>query len=744
MARIQPGLERISQLLRGVQFPWQSIHVAGTNGKGTICHYVSSLISKKRSRVKSGAFTSPHLIDRWDCISINNTPVDESVFRKIEQHYLDLNLREGINASPFEILTATAFTIFNEESVGLAVVEVGMGGKLDATNILNNQAVCVIAKIARDHEGFLGNTLNEIALHKAGILRKNVPYIINPQNEGNVKRVITEYGDQIGAIQTDLTMLPRSFYTRRCWQRMSSQMRPMQQLNPLLATVATVTAYQSLNLRFTPTALNEDLYNISKAVNPGRLEVAKVPPVFGDPNGKNNTLVKGRRILVDGAHNPDAAKLLADHVNSNQRKVKRGKKGENTIKPPRNGWPVMWVLAMTEGKDAEQYLSILLQPGDSVITTTFGPVDGMPWVKPMDPKKLLKIAQSVHPSITGMAMPRDGVLRALCAAKFLADPKGPIVLTGSLYLVGDFHRELRPRRAQDYMRAPEYEDDRKMFKAMLQTEEKRVRALFGNPYSQPSYSGVSTHDSTFEEESVDSATSLDFEQVHVESEQQDQRQLERERWSNMQAELATIDDTLDAIAEEELSVLKKWAPQNDDTKSVQKEEAKKGEEGNKKNIVEKREMGEEGGEHGKEQNGSNDIEETDERDILTTQNEQSKQAESVHSPEMLDEKKPSTTLTTYKGDGEPVTKHEGLTDRPKVGNEPKIEPNQETANEGLKEDTGYEIRMERSKFKGDGSRDALSSLFEEETGVTIRKHTGYIKKTFPNFRDRFGDKTYSR
>ncbi|KAK1908496.1 hypothetical protein P3342_009345 [Pyrenophora teres f. teres] len=212
----------------------------------------------------------------------------------------------------------------------------------------------------------------------------------------------------------------------------------------------------------------------------------------------------------------------------------------------------------------------------------------------------------------------------------------------------------------------------------------------------------------------------------------------------MQAELATIDDTLDAIAEEELSVLKKWAPQNDDTKSVQKEEAKKGEEGNKKNIVEKREMGEEGGEHGKEQNGSNDIEETDERDILTTQNEQSKQAESVHSPEMLDEKKPSTTLTTYKGDGEPVTKHEGLTDRPKVGNEPKIEPNQETANEGLKEDTGYEIRMERSKFKGDGSRDALSSLFEEETGVTIRKHTGYIKKTFPNFRDRFGDKTYSR
>ena len=138
-------------------------------------------------------------IGRWDCISIGNKPVEEALFRKIEKHYIDLNIKKGIKASNFEILTATAFHIFNEEQVQVGVVEVGMGGKLDATNILNNQVISVISKIARDHESFLGSTLQEIAHHKAGILRPHVPYLINPKNEKNVVSVINEYADEIAA-----------------------------------------------------------------------------------------------------------------------------------------------------------------------------------------------------------------------------------------------------------------------------------------------------------------------------------------------------------------------------------------------------------------------------------------------------------------------------------------------------------------------------------------------------------------
>jgi folylpolyglutamate synthase len=103
---------------------------------------------------------------------------------------------------------------------------------------------------------------------------------------------------------------------------------------------------------------------------------------------------------------------------------------------------------MTEGKDAREYLAKLLKPGDKVVTTAFGPVDGMPWVKPMDPKKLLEIAKSVEPQITGVHVPILGTLRALSAAKHMSKQLASwatIVLTGSLYLEGDFHRELRPR-----------------------------------------------------------------------------------------------------------------------------------------------------------------------------------------------------------------------------------------------------------------------------------------------------------
>jgi len=296
------------------------------------------------------------------------------------------------------------------------------------------------------------------------------------------------------------------------------------------------------------------------------------------------------------------------------------------------------VIAMTEGKDAEEYLSILLQPGDTVITTTFGPVDGMPWVKPMDPKQLLKVAQSVQYAITGMAMPRDGVLRALCAAKHMTDEQGPIVLTGSLYLVGDFHRELRPRRAKDYMTAPEFEEDRNMFKTMLQTEEKRVRAMFG---AQLSHSQGSHHHSTAEEELLASTISPEFEEVDMESKEQDQQKSEREKWRDMQAELAAIDDTLDAIAKEELSMLQKSALQDDDKKPPH-QEAEKPQEVEKpdEEVQSPQKMREE-----------EQLKETDKHDIQKNGNEQAGKAESINSSERLEELK---TLNTEEPPNKPT------------------------------------------------------------------------------------------
>ncbi|RMZ66201.1 dihydrofolate synthetase Fol3 [Pyrenophora seminiperda CCB06] len=611
---------------------------------------------------------------RWDCISINDTPVHESLFRRIEQHYLDKSLREGISASPFEILTATAFTIFNEEQVKLAVVEVGMGGKLDATNILNNQVMCVIAKIARDHESFLGNTLSEIALHKAGILRENVPYIINPQNEPNVEHVITQYGDEIGAVQTDVNQIPKTLYTSPDWQRLRNTLLPIQQANALLAAVAAATALGSPD-DIPRWSAAKPIMQIFTARNPGRLEIVKVPPVFGNTNGENASAVTGRRILVDGAHNPDAARMLCNYVNSKQRTLRRRVEGrENSLKAPKQGWRVTWVIAMTEGKDAERYLSILLQPGDTVITTTFGPVDGMPWVKPMDPKQLLEIAQHVQPSITGMAMPRDGVLRALCAAKYLTPEKAPIVLTGSLYLVGDFHRELRPRRAANYMTHPRFAQDRIEFEAMLQTEQKRVRELFS---PQVSHYRVHGHHKIPEEELFASTVSSDPEEVDIVSEKQKEQILERTKLRDMQAELAAINETLDAIGNEEQNLLQQAALQDDSIKSRNQK-----------------------------------------ADESAVENESREQQET----------------------NESLMEFKGLMNQTKEEKEIEEAPHPNTPSGGLRD----EMPTTQPKGKLHDTRDAFDRAFEKDTGPKIRKHTGYIKKTVPDFRKRFGDATYAR
>jgi folylpolyglutamate synthase/dihydrofolate synthase len=354
--------------------------------------------------------------------------------------------------------------------VRVGVVEVGMGGKLDSTNILNNQVVSVIAKIGRDHEGFLGNTLEEIARHKAGILRPNVPYIVNPENEPNVRRVIDEYAKEIGAgprLSGDTPTLREGLYSTSEWGYFASTLPPFQRDNAVMAIVAAREATKSLGETMVDKMIADELLKVRCKVIPGRLQKIKVIPVFG------SVANVGREILVDGAHNVDAAIALAGYVEKYERKSYIASQPKR-----RDGWPVTWVLAMTKGKDAEGYLRTLLRPGDNVITTAFGPVDGMPWVKPMDPTELLNLAQSVVRDITGLAMPKSGTLRALCAARYLAESDLPIIMAGSLYLAGDFYRELQGKKRKEFWTHFRHIDERQIMKQVHKEEFERVNRFF--------------------------------------------------------------------------------------------------------------------------------------------------------------------------------------------------------------------------------------------------------------------------
>ena len=149
---IELGLQRIARLVKHTPQTWKAIHVAGTNGKGTICAYLSAMLFA--SGVRCGRFTWPHLIDRWDCITINEKTVNESVFLEAEKLVMKRNTDENIGASEFEILTATAFEIFHREKIEMGVIEVGLGGRLDATNVMpsSQKAVTVISKMGLDHQ----------------------------------------------------------------------------------------------------------------------------------------------------------------------------------------------------------------------------------------------------------------------------------------------------------------------------------------------------------------------------------------------------------------------------------------------------------------------------------------------------------------------------------------------------------------------------------------------------------------
>lgn len=361
--------------------------------------------------------------------------------------------------------------------MNVGVVEVGMGGRLDSTNILENQAVSVISKIARDHEGFLGKTLAEIAAHKAGILRPHVPYIVNSSNEPNVLAVIEEYAREIHAgprLTTKSFELGLALYDRSRWARATTHLLPFQMENLKLAVVAVVQMLQTIGCEVKPAELAKTLLSNASMKNPGRQELVRVTPVFQNAGSRRN------QVLVDGAHNPDAAVTLDTIVNSTMRY------GATPAKErPASGWPVTWVLAMTEGKDAREFLATLLKPGDNVVTTSFGPVAGMPWVKPMDPKELLEVARSVEPQITGVHVPLLSPLRAISTAKYLSNQSAawsPIVVTGSLYLVGDLHRELRHRSEQTWWTdtQPVVAADRESFMKIQAEERERVGAVLGS------------------------------------------------------------------------------------------------------------------------------------------------------------------------------------------------------------------------------------------------------------------------
>ncbi|GKZ33220.1 folylpolyglutamate synthase [Aspergillus brasiliensis] len=414
---IELGLSRIVRLLQQTPLTWKAIHIAGTNGKGSISAYLSHLLST--GGVRCGRFTSPHLIDRWDCITIGEKVVQESLFRQIEARVKLRDQTLGIGASEFELLTATAFEIFNHERVDIGVVEVGMGGRLDATNILTDVLVSVIAKIGLDHQFLLGDTIEEIAREKAGILKSGVPCVVDGTNSIEVLRTLEGHIKELGIDAIFTRPDTPEYHSPSLGQLFATlDLLPHQRANMSCA----VSALKLALSRFRPDIDVDTLVpQLSKVEWPARLQKLVLKPVVD----------REEPVLLDGAHNTQSAEVLGEYV-------------DYKLRP--QGTNVTWVIAASRGKDIESLFHSIIKAGDRVAITAFGPVDGMPWVKANDPEEVASCVRSIAGIGQVQTFGEDisGAIHWACEEA----SGGPLVIAGSLYLASDVLRLLREAQKQ--------------------------------------------------------------------------------------------------------------------------------------------------------------------------------------------------------------------------------------------------------------------------------------------------------
>jgi dihydrofolate synthase/folylpolyglutamate synthase len=390
---IKFGLENISTLVARLGHPenaFRSVHIAGTNGKGSATAMVDAGLRAAGHR--SARYTSPHLVDLRERFVIDGRPVGPSALVAASadiRNTIDELIREGALAVPptfFEATTAVAFELFRRARVEVAVLEVGMGGRLDATNVVV-PTVTAITSIAFDHQRYLGATLREIALEKAGIIKPGVPVVVGDLPD-EAFAVIDKTARERGAEL--IRASPRTLGA------MTVGLEGVHQRANAAVAAGVLQALDAHGIAVPPDAIARGLAHPHW---PGRLDLRR--------------LADGREVLMDAAHNPAGAAALASYL----RGLARGEPGR--ANPP-------LVFAAMRDKDVEGMFSSLLPVVGPVVLTRASTPRAAP------PDELAAIVRRMAPDRRLAVEPSPAA--ALSAAWRDASR---IVVAGSIFLLGD-------------------------------------------------------------------------------------------------------------------------------------------------------------------------------------------------------------------------------------------------------------------------------------------------------------------
>lgn len=407
------GLESIRVLLKKLDNPQKElkfVHIAGTNGKGSTLSFISTVLKEAGYRV--GRYISPTIFEYRERIQINEAYISKAdlgrYMTRVKEACDSMVAEQMAHPTPFEIETALSFLYFKEKKCDIVVLETGLGGTLDATNIIENTLVAVIASISMDHMAFLGDTLEKIAENKAGIIKNNC-YVISTNQEDAVIRVLKAKAEEKGAefsiadttkVKSIKTSLKKQSFSYQNYKKIEISLLGKHQISNCILAICVLEKLTDLGFSI---STEQMLAGLKKAEWQGRFSILAQNPLF----------------LIDGAHNEDAAEKLAESIQMYFTNKK-----------------IIYIMGVLRDKEYEKIIKATYSFAAHIITVT---TPNNP--RAMHAYDLAQVVKEYHPSVTVA----DSLEEAVEVSYLLADKDSVILAFGSLSYLGDLSRIVEKR-----------------------------------------------------------------------------------------------------------------------------------------------------------------------------------------------------------------------------------------------------------------------------------------------------------